>query len=216
MASYNALVDLNGSRHLDGKTLLCLIDGLYGGRSMGAVPERWKMPPFHTNWPASLFASQDLVAIDSVALDFLRTEWGLMPNADNFLHEAALADHPPSGVAYAPNGDGIPLASLGVHEHWNNAFDKQYSRNLGATNGLELIAAHLPPVVRLRQPVANGGLFTAQVQGELSGHCTLQVSTNLTNWDSLLTNSSPTAPFHFNDSNAAQFPQRFYRVRMDQ
>jgi hypothetical protein len=28
---------------------------------------------------------------------------------------------------------------LGVHEHWNNPQDKQYSRNLGTGDGIELI-----------------------------------------------------------------------------
>ena len=28
--------------------------------------------------------------------------------------------------------------SQGVHEHWNNATDKQYTRNLGTGNGIEL------------------------------------------------------------------------------
>jgi hypothetical protein len=59
-----------------------------------------------------------------------------MRNADNYLHEAALADHPPSGVRYAP--DGVPLKSLGVHEHWNNEVDREYSRNLGRDEGIEL------------------------------------------------------------------------------
>ena len=29
---------------------------------------------------------------------------------------------------------------LGVHEHWNNPVDKQYSRNLGTGNGIELVS----------------------------------------------------------------------------
>jgi len=57
-------------------------------------------------------------------------------NADNFLHEGARADAPPSGTAYQPNGR--PLASLGVHEHWNNATARQYSRDLGTGEGIEL------------------------------------------------------------------------------
>ena len=51
-----------------------------------------------------------------------------------------LADDPCSGTFYDPDGDGAGLQSLGVHEHWNNAADKQYSRNLGSGNGIELIA----------------------------------------------------------------------------
>jgi hypothetical protein len=58
---------------------------------------------------------------------------------DNYLHEAALADRPPSGIRYDPEGDGTPLESLGVHEHWNNPQEKQYSRNLGTGEGIELI-----------------------------------------------------------------------------
>jgi hypothetical protein len=29
---------------------------------------------------------------------------------------------------------------LGVHEHWNNPDQKQYSRNLGSVRGIELIS----------------------------------------------------------------------------
>lgn len=41
--------------------------------------------------------------------------------------------------AYDPEGDGTPLKSLGVAEHWNNATDRQYSRNLGKEEGIELV-----------------------------------------------------------------------------
>jgi len=83
------------------------------------------------------------VAIDSVGFDFLWTEWDnypRMPGVDDYLHEAALAGNPPSGTFYDPNHPvgTVRLASLGVHEHWNNAQDKQYSRNLGKREGIEL------------------------------------------------------------------------------
>jgi hypothetical protein len=60
-------------------------------------------------------------------------------NPDNYMHEAAQADNPPSGTFYDPESDGTPLASLGVHEHWNNPVDKKYSRNLGTGDGIELV-----------------------------------------------------------------------------
>lgn len=51
--------------------------------------------------------------VQQIALqDVARAEWGVMPNADNFLHEAALADDPPSGTFYAPNGDGVSRRPL--------------------------------------------------------------------------------------------------------
>jgi hypothetical protein len=64
-----------------------------------------------------------------------------MSGADDYLHEAALADNPPSGTFYDPDHpvNTTRLASLGVHEHWNNAQDKQYSRNLGKREGIELV-----------------------------------------------------------------------------
>ena len=147
MATYHPFVDMIGSKELGGKTLLFILDGLYGIRDVNdnvAEYAHWKTL-FHGEWLASVFLSQDPVAIDSVGLDFLRTEFPTgrftdfqpFKNTDNFLHEAALADHAPSGIRYAP--DGVPLPSLGVHEHWNNATDRQYSRNLGRDTGIELL-----------------------------------------------------------------------------
>jgi hypothetical protein len=60
-------------------------------------------------------------------------------SVDNYLHEAALAGDPPSKTRYAPDGTGAALTSLGVHEHWNNPEQKQYSRNLGLDRGIELV-----------------------------------------------------------------------------
>ena len=54
---------------------------------------------------------------------------------------SALADAAPSGTVYDPERDGTRLSSLGVHEHWNSAVDKKYSRNLGIDKGIELVAA---------------------------------------------------------------------------
>jgi len=132
MGSYNALVDLMGHKELGGKTILLLGECI---RS-----RYWSAHPFNGGPASSLFMSQDFVAIESVLLDFLRSE-GAVPEGtpDNYMHEAAQADNPPSGTVYDPENDGILLQSLGVHEHWNNSTDKQYSRNLGTGEGIELI-----------------------------------------------------------------------------
>lgn len=146
---YRELVDLMGHAHLGGKTVLYLMDGLYPGKHpIDPAPRRWASPPFDGQWAASLLASQDPVAIDSVAVDFLRAEWDDPPRrsgADDYLHEAALAHDPPSGTFYDPNHPTPDkrLASLGVHEHWNNAQEKKYSRNLGTGEGIELVAARV-------------------------------------------------------------------------
>jgi len=145
---YKNLVDLIGHSQLGGKTMLYLIDGLYCGvhpTDMDKGPRRWNSPPFNGDWTSSLLASQDPVAVDSVGFDFLYAEYEDSPRktgVDDFLHEAALADNPPSGTFYDPDHSGNVkrLTSLGVHEHWNNPQEKKYSRNLGTGNGIELIA----------------------------------------------------------------------------
>ncbi len=146
---YRVLVDLMGHSQLGGKTMLCLIDGLYPGvHPADQAPRRWNSPPFDGDWASSLLASQDPVAIDSVGFDFLWTEWEDHPRksgVDDYLHEAALAENPPSGTFYDPD-HATPtkrLPSLGVHEHWNTAREKKYSRNLGTGKGIELVGVAL-------------------------------------------------------------------------
>ncbi len=153
MGYYRANVDLMGHPKLGGKTLLVLIDGLYSGRSWDSHPIRWDMAPFNGNWPSSIFLSQDQVAADSVAFDFMDNEWDASVGSingypqysgtDDYLHEAALAHDPCSGTVYDPNNDGGLKKSLGVHEHWNNATDMEYSRNLDPVEGtgIELVTA---------------------------------------------------------------------------
>jgi uncharacterized protein (DUF362 family) len=140
MGSYNALVDLIGHRHLGGKTMLYILDGIYTAEHNEGNVFRWAS--FGDHWASSLLMSQDPVAIDSVALDVLSSEpraAEVRGNAENYLHEAAQAAKPPSGTIYNPDGAGA-RTSLGVHEHWNNATERKYSRNLGRKEGIELIA----------------------------------------------------------------------------
>ena len=157
MDTYNCLVELNGHRHLAGKTLLYFIDGLYSAVHESGNVIKWES--FGDDWFSGILASQDPVAIDSVGFDFLRSEPSctqVVGHPENYLHEMALADNPPSGTFYDPEHDGIPLASLGVHEHWNNAIEKKYSRNLGTGQGIELVVPPLASQDGLVQNVTQG------------------------------------------------------------
>ena len=161
--SYSVLVDLLSNADAGGKTFLYLCDGLAATVMQGSTltsDERWYSAPFGDGtdkgrgWTNSIFASQDPIAIDSVMLDFLLAErdaadaagdgykWEeVLPSdhtADNYLLEAAQADSAPSGTVYQ-DGYGNPIGSLGVHEHWNDPQNKQYSRNLGGAEGIEQI-----------------------------------------------------------------------------
>lgn len=144
---YITFVDFLGHKDLGEKTMLYLIDGLYGSKLVGGKPApKWRMAPFNNSWPCSLFASQDGVAIDAVGFDFLYSEFPDAPDmafSDQYLIEAALANNPPSKTFYDPERDGTKCTSLGVMEHWNNASEKKYSKNLGKGNGIELVQKEL-------------------------------------------------------------------------
>jgi hypothetical protein len=104
------------------------------------------MQPFNNQYSSSLFVSLDPVAIESVGYDFLRSEFTVesgkdpsvqMPGVDDYLHQAADSGSWPTGIKYDPNGTGWRYTtSLGTHEHWNNAAEKKYSRNLDPVNGI--------------------------------------------------------------------------------
>lgn len=153
MGQYTVLVDLMGHYLLGKKTVLYLLDGIIVSPSEGSTTTinsdntHWQSTPFNGSYTASLFFSQDPVAIDAVGADFLMNEPTIQrynsvirnnPNVENYLHEAGGVAHAPSGTVYK-DGNGNVVTNLGVHEHWNNSKDKQYSRNLGKDEGIELI-----------------------------------------------------------------------------
>ena len=148
---YTVLVDLLANAHLGGKTVLWMLDGLVPatseGASVTAEAARWEGAPFGGGFAASLLLSQDPVALDSVGADFLINQPAVTSRnaaldgnlgVENYLHEAALVAAPPSGAAYR-DGAGGPVGNLGVHEHWNNAVERLYSRDRGEAEGIELV-----------------------------------------------------------------------------
>jgi len=230
LGKYRAIVDLMGHSSLGGKTLLYLVDGLFGGYYSESRPVKWNTAPFNGDWPSSLFASQDPVAIDSVCYDFLLAEWPNIVNygtqtpgagdelgggAEDYLHEAAEANNPASGTFYNPgtNNNRVRLASLGVHEHWNNSMDKKYSRNLGTGEGIELVALTATrPEASLALTKA-GSQAVVSWQGSLTGY-RLQATTDLpptTGWSNV--NVSPVLVQGRNTvTNGISGANRFYRL----
>lgn len=132
---YRAFVDLMGNKYLGGNTMLTLVDGLWSGRDWSGTPEKWNLTPFKNSYPSSIFASQDQVAIESVCYDFMmeQFEYARTPYTDDYMHQAADPANWPVGINYH-------IKSLGVHEHWNNPNDKQYSQNLGINAGIHLVS----------------------------------------------------------------------------
>ena len=225
---YRNLVDLMGHAHVGGKTMLYLIDGLYAGvHPRDDAPLRWNSEPFNGDWTSSVFASQDPVAIDSVAFDFLWTEWSDYPRrsgVDDYLHEAASADKPPSATFYDPDHSTSVrrLSSLGAHEHWNNAQDKKYSRNLGKSEGIELItierATLAEPVV---EDIGLGGEGAVSLSWSDMGAGSLysvEYADSLTDgiWGPVPpVEQWPTTATGWDDTPAPSTGKRFYRVRAE-
>lgn len=184
--SYRIFVDFMGHKDLGGKTILYLLDGLWTTTNWAHPPIKWELAPFNNDYPSSLFASQDPVAIESVGYDFLREEFdtdhptegaydptdntGPFPQyagVDDFLHQAADSANWPEGFSYDPENDGSVLpGSMGAHEHWNNAGEKQYTRNLGGDKGIELLYTLITGspvhVDRLEKNQSNGVLILGQ------------------------------------------------------
>jgi hypothetical protein len=157
--AYSPIVDLAAAPSLGAKTILYALDGLYCARRHMSYPLHFPNAPFHNpaepyenpNWPSSILVSLDGVALDSVGLDILtsqtvnnldengRPRIMIRENADDYLMEEALAEHPPSGTSYRQNGK--PVTSLGVFEHWDSNENRKYSRNLDPSHakGIEMI-----------------------------------------------------------------------------
>ena len=145
---YRVQVDIMSHDLLGGKNLVYIMDALWASDWELNKPVKWKMPPFNNDYSSSIFVSLDPVAIESVGYDFLRSEFttesGADPSVqmlgvDDYLHQAADSANWPEGIRYDPNNNGVYLASLGVHEHWNNLTEKKYTRNLGSGDGIEII-----------------------------------------------------------------------------
>ncbi|MFH1195095.1 MAG: FlgD immunoglobulin-like domain containing protein [bacterium] len=145
---YRTQVDLMGHERLGGNTVLFLLDAIYAGSEAIDPPTKWDMAPFNHDWTSSIFVSFDPVAIESVSFDFLNTEYNgqngkvnypTMQGTTDYLRQAASSEYWPAGFTYDPEDDGTPISSLGVNEHWNNSTNKQYTRNLGTGNGIELV-----------------------------------------------------------------------------
>ncbi len=160
---YRVLVDLMGHEKIGRNTVLFIVDGLWGGVEATDIPVKWKMAPFNGDFPSSLFISQDGVAVESVCLDFLRAEADkndlfndrpFFPAVDDHLHQAADKSNWPEAIVYDPEDDGFEIPSLGVHEHWNNPVDKQYSRNLKSGEGIELLKADAGNTTGIADPFA--------------------------------------------------------------
>ena len=132
--AYSPLVDMAASPHLGAKTILFVLDGLYSGRKWRTYPVHFPNPPFNNrvepyenpDWPASMLASMDGVALDSVGLDILFAQTKnnsdtnghprilLRANADDYLFEMAEAGSPTIGHGLQTGRQSRPRVSASM------------------------------------------------------------------------------------------------------
>jgi pectate lyase len=71
-----------------------------------------------------------------------------------------------------------------------------------------------PTAPQLSTSAFSNGAFGLSVNGDAGHDYIIQVSSNLTDWENIFTNSNPTLPFIWNDPGAGNFAHRFYRVQI--
>jgi hypothetical protein len=127
-----------------------------------------------------------------------------------------------SGTGIDNDGDGIP-------DWWMNQYfghptgqasDQSFAWNDPAGDGLSNLQKYLlglSPLVPDRpylQPLLSptNGSFALNIQGLFGRSVTLEVSTNLTSWQTLTNLASTNAVIYFQDSGATNSRSRFYRA----
>jgi hypothetical protein len=206
MGMYRHLVDFMAHKYLGENTLIFIVDAIWSGRDWFGAVEKWQMAPFNNDWTSSLFLSQDAVAIESVGFDFLYNEFknhsadhndDVSPTwigVQDYIHQAADPGNWAPGIQYDPsNADHhAPVGSLGVHEHWSDATQMQYSQNLGLNQGIELVTVPADLVADLSIDVTGISVpATLNITGETT--ITAEITpADATNQDVLWESSNPT------------------------
>jgi len=234
MGIYRHIVDYIAHKYLGGNTLIYIVDGLWSGRNWDGVIEKWQMPPFNNDWTSSLFISQDPVAMESVGFDFLYNEYKNYPSAhgnvnyplvsgvQDYIYQAADPTQRPAGIKYDPSSadHSSPVGSLGVEEHWNNMTDKQYSRNLGTGNGIELISYNsattgIQSVAQVSGCKAYPNPFTETIRIDVSNNQALNL--NIYNLQGQLVFTNPmnkTYIWNGTSQSGSKLPKGVYLIRL--
>ena len=147
----------------------------------------------------------------------------IQPKAMTLVATAGDADGTVTNVAFFNGASLLGSAVSGLGNSytltWSNAPPGSYSLSASATDNLgatSLSAAALitvqPLTLNLVSGLATNGAFNLMFAGQNGQAYVVEVSTNLTSWAPLLTNTPVTGVVTLTDTNVA-CPQRFYRIR---
>jgi hypothetical protein len=93
-----------------------------------------------------------------------------------------------------------------------NAFETGFNNSVAAS-GLFTI---MPPITFTAPVSFSNGVFQLQLSATPNQTYVLQASTNLTQWFPISTSTPSASTFNLSDPNATNFPNRFYRVLLQQ
>ena len=86
--------------------------------------------------------------------------------------------------------------------------------NILSDNVTLTVSGGTPARPQLSTLVYTNGTFSLTVNGDSGHDYIIQASSNLTDWDSIFTNSMPAIPFIWIDPGASNFNRRFYRIQV--
>jgi hypothetical protein len=144
----------------------------------------------------------------------------IVPNGGTFAPSVAVNLLPPDTNAtlyYTLDGSlpttnsfryAIPFVLTSNATVMANAFETGYNNSVAA-QALFIVA---PPIFFTSAGFSTNGQFQLGFSGVTSNYYVLQATTNFINWVPLGTNLAPTNLFNLFDSQATNFPYRFYRV----
>jgi hypothetical protein len=130
---------------------------------------------------------------------------------------ALAADRLLSLRVYATNSTSDGTVTYGSRESGPSA----PALMLTTTNGSFLratqsfwVTVNSPSQPAITAPAFLGQQFQMVVTGDYGPDYSIEASTNLLFWTTLLTTNSPALPFYWLDADTNSVPQRFYRVRL--
>ena len=85
--------------------------------------------------------------------------------------------------------------------------------SLSATQNVQVVVNSLTPPA-LTAPQLSNGQFNLSITGQIGPDYTVQASTDLIGWTTVWTTDSPPIPFNWTDTNAEDYPVRFYRLQV--